>query len=157
MVAQAESASRAATAEAPLPARLAAPAWAERLAAAGGQSVQVALGDDGTVRLQATRDGDAMTVRVQFSDPELQALAGTHAGRLREVLDAHFAEPVRLALGEPAPDTAGGFGRDGASDRDGKPATPPPSTSSASRADAALDSPPHDPAPSGSGRREWVG
>ena len=143
--------------EAPLPARLAAPVWAGRLAAAGGQAVQVALGDDGTVRLQATRDGEAVTVRVQFSDPELQALAGTHAGRLREVLDAHFAEPVRLALGEHAPDTASGFGHDGAGGRNPKHAAPAPRPPSASRPDAAPDSVPHDSAPSGPGRREWVG
>ncbi len=142
-------------ARAAVPARLAVPAWAERLAEArGGKAVQVALGEDGTVRLQTVRDGDGVTVSLRFSDPDLQTLAGTHAARLRDVLDAHFDEPVRLSLSD------GGGAHDGAHP-DGRPAdhaggrpsrTPSPAPSASA---APVPAPPT--ATVRSGRREWVG
>ena len=139
-----------------VPARLATSTWTGRLAeTAGGRSVQVALGEDGTVRLQTVRDGDGVTVSLRFSDPDLQALAGTHAARLRDVLDAHFDEPVRLSLsdgGGAQGDGAGPGGRqpDHAAGRPARTASPA-STASASPVPAR----PAATAPSG--RREWVG
>ena len=93
------SARAAAPAHGPLPARLAAPAWVGRLDAAD-LDVRVPLGDDGAVRVQTTREGDGLAVTVRFSDPELQALAASHAPRLREVLEAQLDASVRLSLGE---------------------------------------------------------
>ena len=142
----------------PLPARLAMPAWAARLAdAAGGRSVQVALGDDGSVRLQTVRDGDGLTVSLRFSDPDLQAFAGLHAARLRDALDAHFAEPVRLSLadgsGGPSDGSpSNGSGAGGSSGREPGGHTPGRSAAPAGR--------PSDPAPPAAappGRREWIG
>ena len=141
-----------------VPARLAMPSWASRLAeATGGRSVQVALGDDGSVRLQTIRDADGMTVvNLRFSDPDLQALAGAHAGRLREALDAHFAEPVRLSLGDGS--AAGGSFSDTGERAGQAPNSHTLRTSShtgapaASRADSGRTS-----AAVPSGRREWIG
>ncbi len=138
---------------APLPARLAVPAWLGKLSAAATQSVQVMLGEDGTVRLQTQREGDGVTVSVRFSDPELHALAGAHAVRLRDVLDAHFAEPVRLSLSDGLAADAGTSDGRHAGDASpkasagprGDSARPPSSPSSAPARAAA------------SGRREWVG
>ncbi len=138
----------AARAAAALPARLSPAAWLGALDAAGSRAVQVALGDDGTVRLRTERDGDGVAVRLHFSDPDLQALAGAHADRLRDLLSDHFSEPVHLSFGDGSGAGGGSQGTgDGAPrDRDRDPsasgATPEPSPPSRS------------PAP---GRREWIG
>lgn len=133
-----------------LPARLAAPVWVNRLdvLAAGQHSVEVALDDgDGTVHLQTRRDGEGLSVVVRFSDPELGALAGVHARQIAEALEAHFAEPVRLAVGDHAAD--GGSSGD-RTPHDARPQTPrTASTEAAPSSDA--------PAPRSLGRREWVG
>lgn len=142
---------------APVPARLAVPVWAERLAqASGGRTVRVSLGDDGAVRLQTTTSDDGVTtVHLRFSDPDLQALAGQHAGRLREVLDGHFSDPIRLSLD--ADSGPGDFGS-GGSPGDGAPARrdalAPHSTAPASRAPQTSTLA---PTRLGSGQREWVG
>jgi hypothetical protein len=141
----------------PLPARLASAAWIEALGTAAGRSVQVALGEDGTVRLRTDRDGDGVAVRLHFSDPELQALAGSHAARLREVLAEHFAEPVRLSLGDPsanggpASDPSGGDAR-GSGERGGHSSPQPVRGPSGATASSSTDRP---LAPDG--RREWIG
>ena len=105
----------------PLPARLAAPAWIDRVPGAG-QEVRVSLGEDGAVRLQTVQDADGVTVSVRFSDPELQALAAAHAPRLRELLESHFEGAVRLSLDSAGPDAdAQGHARDGAASRSPRP------------------------------------
>ena len=138
------------------PARLAAPTWLSRLATAErSQSVQVALGGgDGTVHLQTRREGEGVSVSLRFSDPELQALASAHVGRLRDALDAHFAEPVRLVLTDGA-DARGSDARGGA----GQPPSRDPSRPSPSGRARAADPAPiaTPPRPSADGRREWIG
>ncbi|MEO0557933.1 MAG: hypothetical protein AAF170_07095 [Bacteroidota bacterium] len=141
---------------APVPTRLAVPVWLERLTPSGDRHVQVGLGEDGSVRLQTVRQPDGITVQIQFTDPELQALAGVHADRLRAALETHFAEPVRLSL----PDglaTDSGTADSGASDsgftgsrqHDASP------TSESRPSDSESTSPTPTRAPLG--RREWVG
>ncbi len=135
-----------------VPARLSPAAWLGSLDAANGRSVQVALGDDGTVRLRTDREGDGVTVRLMFSDPELQSLAGAHAGRLRDVLAEHFAEPVLLSL--PDGSTAG----DGAATGDGAAGHGTPSERGpAAPSAAAPDARPSSTRPLVAGRREWIG
>ena len=144
-------------AEAPMPARLAAPAWLNALATAGNRrSVRVDLADGGSVRLRTEQEGDAVNVRVQFSDPELQALAGAHAGRLRDLLEAHFAEPVRLHLAD-GQAQAGGPGADGSPGHDDRPGTGRPAGRSAPRAASDAVAPSTPDARPAAGRREWIG
>jgi len=72
--------------------------------------------------------------------------------RLREVLEAHFAEPVRLALGDASADASGAdAGQTGA---DARPGDRGPSGSAPS-GPSPSDRPA--PRPSASGRREWIG
>lgn len=133
-----------------LPPRLATPVWLDRLdvLAAAPNHVEVALGEgDGTVRLQTRRDGDQLSVVVRFSDPELGALAGAHARQIAEALEQHFAEPVRLALGDA---TADGRGR-GDQRGDARPEAPSAGSPTAS------GPPPPDASPRPLGPREWVG
>ena len=93
---------------APLPSRLAAPAWMGALTHSTPQSIEVDLADgDGQVRLRTRRDADGLSVVVRFSDPELGALAGLHVRRIAEALEAHFAEPVQLSLDHPQADGEG--------------------------------------------------
>ncbi len=134
-----------------LPARLAVPAWIGAAVAAGARAVQVALGADGTVRFQAEREADGVTVRLQFSDPDLHALAGAHAARLRDVLEAHFSEPVHLALGDAGAEHAGTDAGHAGADRGGSPSPSSASAGGPSSSDR--------PAPRSfaSGRREWIG
>ena len=146
----------------PLPARLATSVWLEHLTA-NGDRVQVSLGEDGSVRLRTQRQADGVTVHLQFSDPEMQALAGVHADRLREALETHFAEPVRLALADARSDGAGpndaGSHGSGAHDADGqsggsrgtRPSDPAPGASGPD------DSPLTSARTAADGRREWVG
>ena len=140
----------------PLPARLATSIWLERLAA-DADRVQVSLGEDGAVRLRTQRQPDGVTVHLQFTDPEMQALASLHADRLREALETHFAEPVRLALPDASSDGAGTnhAGSNGA-DSPGEGAHTPNAPNSVP-SDSAPDAPPHTSAPAADGRREWVG
>ena len=141
------------------PARLAAPTWISRLATAErAQSVQVALGGgDGTVHLQTQREGEGVSVSLRFSDPELQALASAHVGRLRDALDAHFAEPVRLTLADgtgTGPDARGSGAQGGA----GESAARDPSRPSPGGRARAADPPARLPRPpAADGRREWIG
>ena len=137
----------------PLPARLAVPSWLGKLSATAGQAVQVMLGEDGTVRLQTQREQDGVTVSVRFSDPDLQALAGAHAVRLREVLEAHFTEPVRLSLSDGLAADAGASDSHTSDGRASNGASPGASadgaavsTTSTARSTARA-----------SGRREWIG
>ncbi|WP_420456789.1 hypothetical protein [Rubrivirga sp.] len=137
-----------------LPARLSPSAWLGALGAASGRSVQVALGDDGTVRLRTDHEGDGVTVRLHFSDPELQSLAGAHAGRLRDVLAEHFAEPVQLSLADGSTTGDGAATGDGST---GSHAGTPGERSGSASSSAALDSSPTSPRSFVAGRREWIG
>ena len=130
-----------------LPARLAAPAWLSRLTPEAAQ-VRVALGEDGAVRLHTRPDGDGVAVTVQFSDPEMQALAAAHAPRLREVLAAHFGADVTLSLG----DADVGQGERGSA-RDPAPSTPTASATGRPSLDSATIRPRR---ALGAGR-EWIG
>ncbi|GAB5537434.1 MAG: hypothetical protein Rubg2KO_36830 [Rubricoccaceae bacterium] len=140
----------------PVPARLSMPVWLERLTPASDRFVQVGLGDDGSVRLHTLRQPDGITVQIHFSDPELQALAGVHADRLRTALETHFAEPVRLSLSNELASDAGSTDS-GASD----PGSRDPSRRNASAQETHSprpDLPSHTPSRSShEGRREWVG
>ncbi len=141
----------------PLPARLAAPAWIGKLATVAGQAVQVMLGEDGSVRLQTQRDNDGVSVSVHFSDPELQALAGTHAARLRDVLEAHFTAPVRLSLSDGL--TADAGASDAQTSGDHASNGSPSGGSSAATAASQSPSPALSSRPTAraDGRREWIG
>ncbi|WP_412069068.1 hypothetical protein [Rubrivirga sp. IMCC43871] len=159
VVGGAASSSPSATTRAEAPARLAAPAWGRALDAAGGRAVRLDLPDGGSVRLQAASGADGVAVSVRFSDPDLQALAGAHAAQLREVLDAHFGEPVRLTIADASAASADGRA-DGRADGDasgspgdrphgghGGPGPPDPTSST----------PTPSPAPVVTGRYEWFG
>jgi len=149
------AASPAGRAEAPVPSRLAVPAWLHALAtAADRRGVRVALAEGGSVRLDTARDADAVTVRVQFSDPELQALAGAHASRIRDALETHFAEPVRLQLTDAGTQAGGHPGGDRPAER-GAPRDASPTDSSAGTPDAST--PTSSDARPATGRREWIG
>ena len=144
----------------PVPARLAMPVWLERLTPSSERHVQVGLGDDGSVRLQTVRQPDGITVQIQFTDPELQALASVHADRLRAALETHFSEPVRLSL----PDglaTDSGTTDSGASDpgfTNSRQSDDGPTSDSrhtrTSGSDSSSQTPTRAPL---NGRREWVG
>lgn len=119
------------------------------------------LEEGGSVRLQTQSLDEGVVVRIQFSDPELQALAGVHAGRLRDVLEAHLAEPVRLSLPDAdsppsglgadvgghssEPDADGAMGQGGR--REPRPTSRASEPPSSSPAGARLPS----------DRREWIG
>ena len=141
----------------PVPARLAMPVWLERLPPASERHVQVGLGDDGSVRLRTSRQPDGITVQVHFSDPELQALAGVHADRLRAALETHFAEPVRLSLSDGlASDPGTSDSNSGFADSRQREAAPP-SDARRSRPSGGDLSSPTPTQPSLNGRHEWVG
>ena len=147
---------------APPPARLATSLWMERLTAEADR-VQVSLGEDGSVRLRTLRQAEGVTVHLQFSDPEMQALASAHVDRLRDALETHFAEPVRLALADAGSNGAGahdaGANGAGTHDADGRSDGSPPSpTTDLTPVDAPPDGSPHPLARAAAdGRREWIG
>ncbi|PAP75763.1 hypothetical protein [Rubrivirga marina] len=144
-------------AEAPVPPRLAVPAWLHALATpAGRTSVRVALAEGGSVRLDTVREADAVTVRVQFSDPELQALAGAHASRIRDALEAHFSEPVRLQFNDTGAHAGPHSGGEDAADRGARRPSASSGTDGAAP-EAASPDPPPPIARTAAGRREWIG
>ena len=53
---------------------------------------------DGTVIIKARREEGRVAVAVGFSDPELRALASTHADRLQEALQAEYDTAVDFSL-----------------------------------------------------------
>ena len=160
-LARAEGKGTASRVEAPLPARLETSAWLSEARPGARRSVRVMLEEGGSVRLQTQSLDEGVVVRIQFSDPELQALAGVHAGRLRDVLEAHLAEPVRLSLPDAdsppsglgadvgghssEPDADGAMGQGGR--REPRPTSRASEPPSSSPAGARLPS----------DRREWIG
>ena len=95
---------------------------------------------DGTVHLSTERTADGVTVRVHFSDPDLQALAGSHAGRLRDVLESHLDAPVHLSFagGSASGEASGG--------NDSEPRRPADQPARAPRRRPAAPGGPHPPA-----------
>ncbi len=63
---------------------------------------------DGTVTIKARREEGRVAVAVGFSDPELRALASTHAERLQEVLQAEYETAVDFSLFSGNTDDSGG-------------------------------------------------
>ena len=53
---------------------------------------------DGTVTIKARREEGRVAIAVGFSDPELRALANTHADRLQEALQAEYETAVDFSL-----------------------------------------------------------
>ena len=53
---------------------------------------------DGTVTIKARREEGRVAIAVGFSDPELRALANTHADRLQEALQAEYETTVDFSL-----------------------------------------------------------
>jgi hypothetical protein len=139
----------------PLPARIDPVHWARLLDRVGGarRILEITLDDgDGTLRVQADRGIDGLTVQVRFSDPELHALAGAHASRLQDALSTQLSAPVRLSLADAPSADAGGSGQhpSGQPEREG-------SAQPTNRVPAAGASVEPTERRNALGHREWVG
>ena len=65
----------------------------------GWKVLEMNLDDgDGTVTIKARREEGRVAVAVGFSDPELRALASSHADRLQEALQAEYETAVDFSL-----------------------------------------------------------
>ena len=156
------SAGRARVARGGLPQSRAVPAaWLRAVLSNARQSVfadggwkvlEMNLDDgDGTVTIKAKREEGRVAVAVGFSDPELRALASTHADRLQEALQTEYETAVDFSL----------FSNDAGHSADrhqaeGAGASISGAASTDSEGDVRDDRPSRRPLPTGA-QHEWVG